>query len=136
MIQRIQTIYLFIAALLIGIASFLLPDWESIKSGLAINYNQSYMAYGYLVVAIIALVSIFLFKNRQRQMGLVRLNIILNLTLLGFLVYWTLNLPGEISFSKKGIVVLFPLISIVFLSMAHKAIKRDDDLVKSADRFR
>ena len=38
--------------------------------------------------------------------------------------------------SQKGIGVLLPIISIVFLAMANKAIKKDEDLVKSVDRLR
>jgi len=55
-------------------------------------------------------------------------------------MYWFLNLPGEVGFtenftSEKGIMI-FPLLSIVFLRMAYRAIKKDDDLVKSVDRLR
>jgi hypothetical protein len=32
--------------------------------------------------------------------------------------------------------VVIPIISIVFLALANKAIKRDEDLVKSVDRLR
>ena len=45
------------------------------------------------------------------------------------------NQPEEL-LSMKGIGVLFPAISIVLLAMANKAIKRDEDLVKSVDRIR
>lgn len=136
MIQRIQTVYLFLAALTCGIGSFLLPNWDKMRTELAVNYDQSAAAVAYLIIAIIALVSIFLFKNRQRQMSVVKVDIILNLVLLGFFVYWTLSLPGDVNTSEKGIGILVPLISIVFLMVAHKAIKKDDDLVKSVDRFR
>src|SRR5699024_5613320 len=108
MIQRIQTVYLFLAALVCGIGSFLLPNWESLQMDLAVSYDQSALAVAYLIIAVIALVSIFLFKNRQRQMSVVKVDIILNLVLLGFFVYWTLNLPGEVNASEKGIGILFP----------------------------
>src|SRR5699024_7294012 len=107
---------------------------------ITIPYSEMGIAYGYLVIAVFTLILIFLFRNRKRQMNLVRLNILLNIVLLGFFVYWFLNLPGEHNFlelfSKKGIGVVFPIVSIVFLRLACRAIKRDDDLVKSADRFR
>jgi len=38
--------------------------------------------------------------------------------------------------SEKGIGMFIPVLSIVFLVLANKAIKKDEDLVKSADRFR
>lgn len=140
MIQRIQSIYLFITALIYGVASIFIPEWDFENIDLILNYSESSIAYVYLALAIFAMIIIFLFNNRKLQIQLIRLNIILNLVLLGFFVYWFLNLPGENGFgelfSKKGIGVLFPIISIVFLRMAGKAVKKDEDLVKSVNRFR
>jgi ABC-type polysaccharide transport system permease subunit len=66
-----------------------------------------------------------------------RLNIILNLILLGLFVYRSLNLSGETALvSEKGIGMFLPIISIVMLVLANKAIKKDEDLVKSVDRLR
>ena len=65
-----------------------------------------------------------------------RLNIILNLFLLGFFVYRSLNLSGGTTVSEKGIGMLIPVCSIVFLTLANRAIKKDEDLVKSVDRVR
>ena len=83
-----------------------------------------------------ALISILLFKKRQNQFVLNRLNIILNFILLGLFVYRSLNLSGEASVSEKGIAMFVPLVSIVLLVLANKAIKKDEDLVKSVDRLR
>lgn len=88
------------------------------------------------IVATLALISIFLFKNRKKQFVLNRINILCNLIILGVLVYWRLNSSGEVEISEKGVLVLVPLISIVFLFMANRAIRRDEQLVKSADRLR
>ena len=87
----------------------------------------------YLALAIIALLA---FKNRKLQFVLGRLNIILNFILLGLFVYWSLRVPGEMNISEKGIGMLLPIISIVFLVLANKAIMRDENLVKSVDRLR
>jgi hypothetical protein len=69
-----------------------------------------------------------------------RLNIILNLILLGLFIYRSLNLSGETDpakvVSEKGIGMILPIVSIVFLGLANKAIKKDEDLVKSVDRLR
>ena len=65
-----------------------------------------------------------------------RLNMILNLILLGLFVYRTLNTSGETAISEKGVGMFLPIISIVFLVLANKAIKKDEDLVKSVDRLR
>ena len=76
------------------------------------------------------------FKFRERQFVLGRLNIILNFILLAFFVYGSLNLSGETIVSEKGIGILLPILSIVLLVLANKAIKKDEDLVKSVDRLR
>ena len=140
MIQRIQTIYLFIVAVFSGIGSFLIPEWDFLDQELLIEFNSSQVAIAYLIIAVLALFSIFIFKNRRRQMAFVKINGLLNLALLGCFVYWFLSLPGENNvsdlFSKKGIGILIPIISIVFLRLAYKAIKKDDDLVKSVNRLR
>jgi len=81
--------------------------------------------------AVLALVTIFLFKNRKLQFVLNRL------ILLGIFVYRMLNLSGEMeNISEKGIGVILPIISIVLLVLANRAIKKDEDLVKSVDRLR
>ncbi len=77
-----------------------------------------------------------MFKNRKSQFVLGRLNIILNFILLGLFVYQSLNLSGETNVSEKGIGILLPIFSIVFIALANKAIKKDEDLVKSVDRLR
>jgi len=64
------------------------------------------------------------------------LNMILNFILLGLFVYQSLNLSGETLVSEKGIGMFLPIGSIILLVLANKAIKKDEDLVKSADRIR
>jgi ABC-type polysaccharide transport system permease subunit len=62
---------------------------------------------------------------------------ILNLILLGLFVYRSLNLSGETAtVSEKGIGMFLPILTIVLLVLANKAIKKDEDLVKSVDRLR
>jgi hypothetical protein len=90
----------------------------------------------FLVSAFFSILSISRFKNRKSQFMLGRLNIILNFILLGLFVYQSLNLSGETVVSEKGIGIFLPIVSIVFLALANKAIKKDEDLVKSVDRLR
>jgi ABC-type polysaccharide transport system permease subunit len=51
-------------------------------------------------------------------------------------VYRSLNVSGETAVSEKGIGIYLPIISIVLLALANKAIKKDEELVKSVDRLR
>ena len=86
--------------------------------------------------AVLAIWAMIRFKNRKTQFVMNRLNLILNIFLLGFFVYRSLNVSGEASVSEKGIGMLIPVCSIVFLVLANRAIKKDEDLVKSVDRLR
>ena len=86
--------------------------------------------------ALLSIVTLFLFKNRQLQFVLGRLNILINLFLLGVLIYLSQTLSGEALVSEKGIGMFFPVIVILLLVLANKAIKKDEDLVKSVDRLR
>lgn len=136
MLQRIQTIYLFLAALVSAGLIFVFNIGEN-AAGEAVFAQDILVVFGlFLASAALSLVTIFLFKNRKLQFVLGRLNIILNLILLGLFVYWSLNVSGESNISEKGIGMLIPIISIVFLVLANKAIKKDEDLVKSVDRLR
>ena len=127
MIQRIQTLYMSLS-LIISILLMLFWDYcESSFSALCILF----------VVSVgLALFSILSYKKRQNQFVINRINIILNLIILGLFVYQSLSLSGEGSPSKKGVETLLPAISVIFLVLANKAIKKDEDLVKSVDRLR
>ena len=136
MIQRIQTVYLLISALVIGGLYLWFPIIKS-ESGFIIISNNEPLVVGLIFGSILlTLLSILNFKKRQLQFVINRLSIILNFLLLGVFVYRSLTLSGETLVSEKGIGVLLPIISIVFLVMANKAIKKDEDLVKSVDRLR
>ena len=61
---------------------------------------------------------------------------IINFYLLGVLIYVSQTISGETIVSEKGIGMFFPIIVVVLLVMANKAIKKDEDLVKFVDRLR
>ncbi len=136
MIQRIQTIYLLIVTLVASVLPFFLALWQTEAGTNFYAQDQIYILVMFLGSALLAFVEIFLYKNRKLQFVLGRINILLNFILLGFFVYWLLIVPGEMQISEKGIGLLIPIISIVFLAMANKAIKKDEALVKSVDRLR
>jgi hypothetical protein len=136
MLQRIQSVYLILAAgNALGLI-FLFHLWITNDGATVFAKNELPILAAFVVSGILALVSILMFKNRKLQFVLGRLNIILNFFLLGFFVYLSLNISGETVVSEKGIGMFLPIISIVFLALANKAIKKDEDLVKSVDRLR
>jgi hypothetical protein len=144
MIQRIQSIYLLIATALSGGFIFLLNLWvseqgieffalDSLSSG---NLVLASVFVLFIASAILTFITIFQFKKRQLQFVLGRLAILINFILVGILVYFTQNLSGEMQVSEKGIGLLIPIFTIVFVALANKAIKKDEELVKSVDRLR
>ena len=62
------------------------------------------------ITAVISFITIFLFKKRQLQCVVGRIVILINLFLLGLLIYLSLTLPGETSFSEKGIGMFLPIL--------------------------
>ena len=137
MLQRIQTIYLILALLIAGVLPFFLPLY-TMGSGQQVYFMQN-MVYATLfgLSLALSLLSILSYNKRQHQFVINRLNMILNLILLGLFVYRSLNLSGETGMvSEKGIGMFLPIVVIVLLVLANKAIKKDEDLVKSVDRLR
>ncbi|MGB6153861.1 MAG: DUF4293 domain-containing protein [Pricia sp.] len=136
MIQRIQTVYLFFVMLVSGLLPFWVNLWSDPNGNVIFAKNDIIISSAFYVSALLALVAIVIYKKRKNQFVLNRLNMILNLFLLGFFVYRSLNLSGEALVSEKGIGMSIPVISIVLLVLANRAIKKDEDLVKSVDRLR
>lgn len=144
MIQRIQSIYLLIATVLSGGLIFPLNLWiteqgtefyalDSLSSD---NLVLASVFVLFMASSLLTLITIFQFKKRQLQFVLGRLTILINFILVGILVYFAQNLSGEMQVSEKGIGLLIPIFTIVFVALANKAIKKDEELVKSVDRLR
>ena len=137
MLQRIQTVYLILAILVAGVLPFFLPLYtlNNVKEVFFMQ-NMVYVTLFGLSLTL-SLLSILSYSKRQNQFVMNRLNMILNLILLGLFVYCSLNLSGETEMvSEKGIGMFLPIIVIVLLVLANKATKKDEDLVKSVDRLR
>lgn len=143
MIQRIQTIYLFLASVVLGGLIFVFNLWNTIKGKIFVVdlFSEEELTFKvvplmFIASSILSLVAIFLFKNRKLQFVIGRIIILINLFLLGLLIYLSLTLSGETSVSEKGIGMFLPILAILLVVLANKAIKKDEDLVKSADRLR
>ncbi|WP_271406790.1 DUF4293 domain-containing protein [Tenacibaculum soleae] len=145
MIQRKQSIYLLIAAIMSAGLTFVFSLWTNAQNNSAtyildlfsgVSILEKLTPVLFFTSALLSIVTLFLFKNRQLQFVLGRLNILINLFLLGVLIYLSQTLSGEALVSEKGIGMFFPVIVILLLVLANKAIKKDEDLVKSVDRLR
>ena len=129
MLQRIQTIWIFLAVLA---AVFLFITGQDV----AVFGNIPVVDSTCIVLVLVGLLSVFSFKNRKRQILLNTISIIINALLIGVLAYWLLSLPGGIQFPEKGIEPIFPLIAMICLFIANIYIRKDHRLVKSVDRLR
>lgn len=129
MLQRIQTVWIFLALLGAVFLNITAQDFDILGRYLTINAAT-------VILILFGVLSIFNFKNRKRQILLNTISIIINALLIGLLVYWLLNLSGGIHFPEKGIEPVFPLLSVICLLLANVYIRKDERLVKSVDRLR
>lgn len=147
MIQRIQSVYLFIAALLVGFL-VLFPYAEIAKDGVVyvsnikgITLDGASKASGIFVTVLIGAIlvlhgyAILSFKNRKSQIRLVAICILLIICLCGLFSYYTYGSFSGALISLK-ISMAFPLIAIILDYLAIRAIGKDEALIRSIDRIR
>lgn len=135
MIQRIQSLYLFIVTVLFASLFFTnIVMINNVEYGVT---NSVFMIILTSVIALLALGTIFCFNNRTLQ---VRVSIFNMLLMLGWYVmaaYVTYKDLGVIFWNgDMKIVLTFPLISMILDYLAIRGILKDDALVKSYDRLR
>lgn len=136
MIQRIQTIWLLLVALFSSLLMFC-PVAAKVNFGLASVSYDSYLAIGSGLIAICAVIAIFLYKNRSLQVKMCY-GILVLLALSYTIVFFDLY---PVYLSKEAYMVfkfpiVFPLIAFVFDLLAIRAIWKDEKLVRSLDRLR
>jgi glucan phosphoethanolaminetransferase (alkaline phosphatase superfamily) len=136
MIQRVQSFWLLLAAAA-AVASIKLPFYTG--SLAANNTYESLTASENIpiviltvLIALISLVAIFLYKNRNRQTWITLLNIFLSIVVI-LLYFLQLKNFSSGSFSLTS---LFVFAVPVFLILALMGIRRDAKLIKSLDRLR
>ncbi|MBV4356037.1 DUF4293 domain-containing protein [Pinibacter aurantiacus] len=141
MIQRIQTIWLALAA----ICGFAMSRVPLFNATLADNSSRIVFASDHLVVfalsiavACMSTVAIFLFKKRTTQFKLAVTGILLSIAVVGLEVYY-INAFKQSTPMVKGTYSwggLLPIAMAIFLWLAAGGIRRDEKLVKSLDRLR
>lgn len=159
MIQRIQTIYLLVAGLvLFGLFLFPYVHYNDLvglgkdvkvtgvygtSAGLpthetGISYILQIIAT--VVIGLLPIFTIFKFKNRKTQIKLILLNVVLVIL---FAVWLYSSASGHLVTVNQflgaatiGVGFFLLPISIIFLSLALGAIRKDEKLIKSADRLR
>ncbi|HEY0273909.1 MAG TPA: DUF4293 domain-containing protein [Chitinophaga sp.] len=146
MIQRIQSLYLLLAAAA-GAATWYFPLWRATLSNAQpaeFRAPQSYLVFIlYMVIVALAVVCIFLYKNRKLQFRFTVLNIALAIgaTILQYVKvqdyanhFQALNTP--VLTASYLPAAFLPVLIIVLLFMAARGIYKDEKLIKSLDRLR
>lgn len=123
-IQRIQSLFLLIAALLMAAFAFFIPLIDTSMLVLVI------------LIAVLAIIDIFLYKNLQRQMTVCFVDIIIGLATLVSIIIQIVRLAKENLAVNWNWAWILPVLSIVFLMLAHKAMSRDKKKLRDADRLR
>ena len=160
MLQRIQSIYYLLASVcLLGSVFFdaiqLKTNTQTLTFGVweATFYQSSPQIQNIsskptpilvltFFVALMAFAAIFQYRNRFLQQKFGRLVIILSMGLVFMCVGFVYNLSKDLMPSAAmpsivpGVAAFLPFLAIVFAFLANKNVKKDDDLVKSADRIR
>jgi len=143
MIQRIQTIYLFIFIVILFFAAFspfaeiinnlenpiiLTPNGWSYEEG----HNPLYL--GYLVSITFAILMLVSYKNRKKQLRYGKLSYLIVIITL---VYMIMLVNVEDANKVNYLYGMYLLVSsLPFMFLANRSIKKDEDLVRSLDRLR
>lgn len=163
MIQRIQSLFLIFAVLssvmvfFFPLAHFSVVGFSfdlfitGVKNMVAdspLDFEVNMILHLVVLIFLIALsvITIFLYKNRVLQMRLCRFGMMLNVVLVVLIFMFSdtvkksfvsdLNLHAEEVAVSFGPGSILPLVALVFLFLASKFIKKDEDLVRAADRLR
>ncbi|MDR2622046.1 MAG: DUF4293 domain-containing protein [Dysgonamonadaceae bacterium] len=129
MIQRIQSAYLLLVAVLMTVMFFLSLSKE--------NIVESYYSVFFAINGLTALFAVFLFKNRKLQMKVTWIPILISF---GLFFSFVFSLLKSMKFDSEPVYIVFfmliPLIAALLALGALLAIRKDEKLVRSLDRLR
>lgn len=147
MIQRIQTVYLFISMLLI--ASLLKLKFadlsvnselytfvaKGIYAGENLIFNGLAIFIFILIIALLHFAVIFLYKKRILQIRILVFSMVLLLGLFGMFFYFTYAGFTDAKVAFK-VSVVFPIVAAILDFLAIRAIGKDEALIRSLNRIR
>ena len=125
MIQRIQTVYLFLSSFL----SFFIYKYSLELLGSTIIGKSHF----FLISSIILFFIIFLYKKRSIQLLFCLLLIISNFVVLLFITY---NLFNKMYLDLVYTIPFLIIVKQFFIFLARRSILRDEKLIRSVDRLR
>lgn len=141
MIQRIQSVYLFLAAIVTAITLYF--NYYKLGDGTLLNLQNNYIGIILAGLAsVVSLVTLFNFKKRKAQLNLIWLNILI---IIGLLIWMFISINQAIEANSSLISTsegsyqvgaFIPVISIILLFLARTGIRKDIKLLKAYDRLR
>lgn len=152
MIQRVQTVWLFLASMTM-LLLLLLPIltnetndaelWFQV-GGIYQKTNKMTLQTdafpvlfgGTILIGVLCLANIFNYKNRTLQKRLILTIILFILLLQAGMVFYGQKLPGGFDGVTYNAGAYLPVLSILFCVLAYRGIRKDEQLIRSADRLR
>lgn len=157
MIQRVQSLYLLISAVLTSLVlafplytapmegsiinvDFMGATWTS-EGNILGETSHPYVLILVILSAVMSLVTIFMFNNRPIQMKLARFSGLLNTGLL-VAIFFAVETAKEMPAGSMevmgdyGLACLLPIGGMILGILAGRAILKDEAMVRSADRLR
>lgn len=135
MIQRIQTLYMLLAGILGILFAASFPIWYGPNGVFKAFDNPVYAFLGGMVGAILV-ANVFNFKKRKLQVVINRIALVVMLIATIFMIWEYISLVGKQQVEAPSVGLVTPLVVIVLIVLANRAITKDEELVRSADRFR
>jgi len=152
MIQRVQSIWLFLASVTL-LLLLLLPVVSNQNSSSEFwikvtgLYQQSNgeavkvetftpLFVSVIITAVICFAAIFSYRNRKAQKRIISAIFVLIAGLSFWIFSYARKLPGGIEEATYGAGAFLPLLAILFCALAIRGIRKDEQLLRSADRLR
>lgn len=136
-IQRIQTVYLIIAVILIGlfcVSTLGTTASEDTITQIMVKDYPVLLIVG-IVTAVLLLINVFLYRNIQLQKRVTLISMLLMVTL-GVAAIFVIfgRVPGAEIMWVGGVLILIG--AMLFALLAYNGMKRDEKKLRDSDRIR
>lgn len=161
MIQRVQTIYLLLAIVAIGLVFFMdlcyfgpaggdlrfgmdLYSVRDLDGGGAVTSSAYWLWSSILLtfLEVVLIAAVFTYKQRMKQLKLVHLSYLLEAGAIVLLTFSIDHSLVKLDEASQELVATYwigwymPVVAIAFSFLAARGIKKDEELVRSVDRLR
>lgn len=138
-IQRKQSLFLLLAAILMGVFAFMPSLWDQNEKTILGGYSEGIDMIPFILSclsALLAFITIFKYKSLKFQKTLCVVNILLIIATLATICCIALFQKDCDILESITYYNLLPVMAIVFLLLAHKGITHDQRLLRGSSRIR